>query len=67
MIRKRERPSEVEQLRQMDRQAASRRLVVRHRQIVRTEELGERLLVPPLPSSGLPTSAVSFITDWVDS
>jgi hypothetical protein len=56
-----------EPLRQEVRQAASRHIIVRGRQIMRTEETEERLFIQTVPSSALFASRESFITDWADS
>jgi hypothetical protein len=67
MTRKREVISEVEQLRQVERQATSPHPVTRSRRIVGIERAEQRLFVPVAPSSTLLAGEESFITDWADS
>lgn len=67
MIRNREEAKEIEQLRQVERQAAALHLVVPGRQILGFERAEQRLSVPVAPSSTLLASRESFITDWADS
>ena len=67
MIQKRHEISEVEQQRQVERQAAPRHLMVRGLRIARTEEREQWPNVPLALSSTLPTSEERFITDWADS
>ena len=67
MIRKREEISEVEQLRQGERQPTSGNPVIHNRRTVRLEELEPWFSVPAAPLSAGLAREEGFITDWADS